>query len=93
MAGYVSIVGTRLGKDSDMRNTLAPRVQIELYREGSDSPAIVGTDYIVSIDGRWAHDRAVAHIEDVARQATESSGLVWQRSVYLLGNRYRSVMV
>jgi 2-polyprenyl-6-methoxyphenol hydroxylase-like FAD-dependent oxidoreductase len=76
-----------------MRNTLAPRVQIELYRDGSDSPAVVGTDYIVSIDGRWSHDRAVAHIEDVARQATENSGLKWHRSVYLLGNRYLSVMV
>jgi hypothetical protein len=76
-----------------MRNTLAPCVQIELYREGSDSPAIVGTDYIVFIDGRWSQDRAVAHIEDVARQVTENNKLVWQRSVYLLGNRYRSVMV
>jgi hypothetical protein len=76
-----------------MRNTLAPRVQIELYREGSDSPAVVGTDYIVSIDGRWSQDRAVAHIEDVARQATGDGKLEWRGSVYLLGSRYRSVMV
>jgi hypothetical protein len=76
-----------------MRNTLAPRVQVELYRDGSDSPAVLGTDYIVFIDGRWSHDRAVSHIEDVARQATGDGKLVWQRSVYLLGNRYLSVMV
>jgi len=76
-----------------MRNTLAPSVQIELYREGSDSPAVVGTDYIVFIDGRWSQDRARLHVEYAASQATENSGLEWRGGVYLLGNRYRSVMV
>jgi hypothetical protein len=76
-----------------MRNSLAPRVQIELFREGSDIPAVIGTDYVVTIDGRWSQDTAMAVVESVAVQAAASRGMEWRRSVYLLGSRYRSVTI
>ena len=72
-----------------MRNSLAPRVQIELFREGSGVPSVLGTDYVVHIDGRWDQDRAVAYVEEYVqtRTLTERTGLEWRRSVYLLGRR------
>jgi len=80
-----------------MRNTLAPSVQVELFRQGSNVPAVVGTDYVVFIDGRWGQARAVAHVEEYVRNRTRSererTGMEWRRSVYLLGSRYRSVTI
>ena len=72
-----------------MRNSLAPRVQIELFREGSGVPSVLGTDYVVHIDGRWAQDKAVAYVEEYVRAhtLTERTGLEWRRSVYRLGRR------
>lgn len=69
------------------------RMQLELYRPGSDVPAVVGTDYCTWIDGRWSHARAVAHLEAMAADITERTGLEWRRSVYLLEQRYRSVTI
>jgi hypothetical protein len=72
-----------------MRNSLAPRVQVELYRRGSGVPSVLGTDYVVTIDGRWGQDRAVAYVEEYvqAHTLTERTGLEWRRSVYRLGRR------
>jgi len=74
-----------------MRNSLAPRVQVELYRRGSGVPSVLGTDYVVTIDGRWGQDRAVAYVEEYVQERTlserERTGLVWRRSVYRLGRR------
>lgn len=69
------------------------KMQLELYRKGSDVPAVVGTDYVTWIDGRWSRDSAVAHLEDFAASACERTGLEWRRSVYLLDQRYRSVTI
>jgi hypothetical protein len=69
------------------------KMQLELYRTGSDVPAVVGTDYVTWIDGRWSRDRAVAHLEAMAADITERTGLEWRRSVYLLEQRYRSVTI
>lgn len=68
-------------------------MQLELYRPGSDTPAVVGTDYCTWIDGRWSHSRAVDHLETMAASVCERTGLEWRRTVYLLGGRYRSVTV
>jgi len=76
-----------------MRNTISPRAQVELFREGSDTPAVLGTDYVVHVDGRWGQARAAAHVENVARQACRDTGLEWRRSVYLLAGRYLSVKI
>ncbi len=72
-----------------MRNSLAPRVQVELFRQGSDVAAVIGTDYVVHIDGRWGQDRAVAYVEEYVQThtLTERTGLEWRRSVYRLGRR------
>jgi hypothetical protein len=72
-----------------MRNSLAPRVQIELFREGSGVPSVLGTDYVVHIDGRWGQDKAVAYVEEYVQThtLTERTGLEWRRSVYRLGRR------
>jgi hypothetical protein len=70
-----------------MRNTLAPRVQIELFREGSDAPGVLGTDYVVTIDGRWSQGTATEIVEQIAAQAAASYGMEWRRSVYRLGRR------
>ena len=68
-------------------------MQLELYRTGSDVPAVVGTDYCAWIDGRWSYSRAVGYLENMAADITERTGLEWRRGVYLLGGRYRSVTV
>lgn len=76
-----------------MRNTLAPTVQIELFRSDSEQPSVLGTDCVVHIDGRWSQYRATQYVEDMAREASARRGLEWRRTVYLLGGRYRSVKV
>jgi len=74
-----------------MRNNLGHRVQIELFRDGADTPAVIGTDYIVFIDGRWSQATAVAHIEEYVdtytRNERERTGMEWRRSVYRLRRR------
>lgn len=67
--------------------------QLELYREGSDTPAVLGTDYVVRVDGRWTYYRAVEYVEGVAREACQRTGLEWRRGLYLLGSRYRSITI
>lgn len=73
--------------------------QLELYREGSDIPAVLGTDAIVWVDGRWSQSRAVEYLADKAREYCEAynsratTRLEWRRSVYLLGGRRRSITV
>lgn len=75
------------------------KVQLEFYLEGMKSPAVLGMDGIVWVDGRWSHHRAVEYLEERAREYCDSynsratSNLEWRRSVYLLGGRYRSVTV
>jgi hypothetical protein len=68
-------------------------MQLELYRAGSDVPAVVGTDYCVWIDGRWSRARAVGYLEDMAADISERTGLEWRRGVYVLGGVRRSVTV
>lgn len=70
-----------------MRNNLGHRVQIELFRDGADTPAVIGTDYTVSIDGRWSQATAVSVVEAVAHEASASYGMEWRRSVYRLRQR------
>ena len=68
-------------------------MQLELYRPDSDEPAVLGTDYCTWIDGRWSHDHAIAHLESVASNACQNTGLEWKRSVYLLGGRHKSITI
>ena len=76
-----------------MANFLGPRVQLELFHEGRDVPAVIGTDGIVFVDGRWSRARAVAAIEAAAVEVCRRKGMEWRRSVYLMGGRYYSVKV
>lgn len=66
-------------------------VQLELYRDGSLVPAVIGTECVVSVDGRWSHARAVEYLRTVAEKYCASRNLEWRGSVYLLGGRYRSM--
>jgi transposase len=75
-----------------MGNTIGS-AQLELYRAGSDTPAVLGTDYVVRVDGRWTYYRAVDYVESVAREACARTGLEWRRGLYLLGGRRRSVTI
>ena len=73
-----------------MRNTLAPSLQIELFREGSNTPDVLGTDCVLFIDGRWNQDRANDYVTERAEQESKRRKLEWRGTVYLLGSRYRS---
>lgn len=70
-----------------MRNNFGHAVQIELFRPDSDTPACVGTDYVVFIDGRWSQRTAVQHIENYVERYANDRGLEWRRSVYRLRHR------
>jgi len=65
--------------------------QVELFRAGSDVPAVQGTDNQIWVDGRWGRSRAYDHVTNYAYNRAESLGLEWRGTVYLLGGRSRSV--
>lgn len=75
-----------------MRNTLAPTVQVELFREGSETPAVLGTDCVIGIDGRWSQARANRAVREYGQAEAEKRGLEWRNTVYLIG-RYRSELI
>lgn len=73
--------------------------QIELFRDGESVPAVLGTDGISHVDGRWTMNRAQDYIADFARDYCErynahaTRKVEWRGTVYLLDGRYRSVKV
>jgi len=73
--------------------------QIELYRDGQDTPTVLGTDGISHVDGRWTMNRARDYIAGFAHDYCErynahaTMKAQWRGTVYLLGGRYRSVKV
>lgn len=69
--------------------------QLELYYPGQDTPAVIGTDGIMTIDGRWTMHRAYDHIAQFARECCTRKGtdMEWRGTIYLLGGRKRSVKV
>ena len=75
------------------------KFQLELFREGSDAPAVIGTDGIAWVDGRWSIDRARDYIASLAREYCEQYNahtdmpLEWRGTVYLLNARNRSITV
>lgn len=69
-------------------------LQLEFYRKGSDTPAVIGTDCIMHIDGRLTLANATAEIEEMAANFIEvHPELEWRGTVYLLGGRYASKKV
>ena len=73
--------------------------QLELYRDGSDVPAVLGTDGISHVDGRWTLYRASNYVSEFAREYCDRYNshakrkLEWRGTVYLLDGRRRSVKV
>ena len=69
-------------------------IGVELFRPGSDQPAITGTDMVLHIDGRFSMETA-KHIiiANVMHYNAQRNGdpLEWRGSVYLLRGRYRSI--
>jgi len=82
-------LGARIGK-WDVMNKVGT-CQVELFRVGSDVPAVQGTDNCIWVDGRWGRERAYDYVANYAYDRAESLGLEWRGTVYLLGGRYRSV--
>jgi hypothetical protein len=75
------------------------KFQIELFRNGSDVPAVIGTEGISWVDGRWSNSRAYDYIASLARDYCERHNtratvpLEWRGSVYLLNGRNRSIAI
>ena len=71
-------------------------IQVELFRPGSDQPAVIGTDMVLHIDGRFSMETAkriiianVMHYNNMSK----SSPLEWRGTVYLLQGRYKSLRI
>ena len=75
------------------------KFQLELFREGQSEPAVLGTDAIGWVDGRWTEARARDYVASFAREYCDQRAsrggdtLEWRGSVYLLDGRYRSMVV
>jgi hypothetical protein len=73
--------------------------QLELFHEGREHPAVIGTDGISWTDRRWSNSRAYDYIASLARDYCERHNekatmkLEWRGTVYLLDGRYRSIKV
>ena len=68
------------------------KVQPEFKYAKTGKPAVIGTDCIIYVDGRWSKRRADEHITFVAEDYAQSRGLVWTGEMYLVG-RKRNVRV
>ena len=86
-----------IGKDKTVRNNIG-KFQLELYREGQDTPTVMGTDGIHWADRRWTVDRARDYVAGLARDYCERHNsratmkLEWRGTVYRLDTR-RSVKI
>jgi hypothetical protein len=69
-------------------------INVELFRPGSDQPAITGTDMVLHIDGRFSMETAkriiIANVMHY-NSKNQSAPLEWRGTVYLLRGRYRSI--
>jgi len=93
----MNVQGAHIGKGRTVRNTIG-KFQLELYREGQDTPTVMGTDGIHWADRRWTVDRARDYVAGLARDYCERHNsratmkLEWRGTVYRLDTR-RSVKI
>ena len=73
--------------------------QIEVFHEGHEHPAVIGSDGVSRTDRRWSRERAYDYIANLAYEFCEryneqaNTKLEWRGSVYLLEGRKRSMAI
>lgn len=63
------------------------KVQPEFKYAKTGKPAVIGTDCIIYVDGRWSRERAEDEIRWSATTYAEKHDLVWTGGVYLVGRK------